>query len=144
MTLVKDCDAIIVDVRNNGGGATPSMARLAGYFFADSAHLSDLHCRDTGDTIRIWARAHPTVNLSRQPMYILTKRRTFSAGENFAYALQQLHRATVVGGATRGGAHTAKGLLDLGFGLRALIPPGEVLDPTTKANWERVGVKPTS
>lgn len=142
MTLVKDCDAIIIDVRNNGGGTTPSMARLAGYFFADSVHLSDLYWRDTGDTIHIWAHAHTTANLSRQPMYILTKRRTFSAGENFAYALQRLHRATIVGGTTRGGAHTGKGLINLGFGLRALIPPGEVLDPTTKANWERVGVKP--
>ena len=142
MTLVKDCDAVILDLRNNGGGTTPAMARLAGYFFGDSAHLSDLHWRDTGDTIHVWTHAHPAVSLDRQPMYILTSRRTFSAAENFAYSLQSLRRATIVGETTRGGAHTAKGLVNLGHGIRALIPAGEVLDPTTKANWERVGVKP--
>ena len=142
MTLVKDCDAVILDLRNNGGGTTPAMARLAGYFFADSAHLSDLHWRDTGDTIHVWTHVHPAVSLDRQPMYILTSRRTFSAAENFAYSLQRLHRAIIVGATTRGGAHTAKGLVNLGFGIRALIPAGEVLDPTTKANWERIGVKP--
>lgn len=142
MTLVKDCDAIIVDLRNNGGGNTPAMVRLAGYFFPDSAHLSDLYWRDTKDTIRVWSQAHPTLSLARQPMFILTSRRTFSAAENFAYALQRLRRATVVGEPTRGGAHTGKGLVNLGYGIRALIPAGEVLDPTSKANWERVGVTP--
>ena len=142
MTLVKDGDALILDLRNNGGGTTPAMARLAGYFFADSAHLSDLHWRDTGDTIHVWTHAHPGVSLDRQPLFILTSRRTFSAAENFAYSLRSVHRAILVGETTRGGAHTAKGLANLGYGIRALIPAGELLDPTTKLNWERVGVKP--
>src|SRR5581483_8303261 len=54
MTLVSDCDALIIDIRNNGGGATPMMVRLASYLFADSTHLTDLYWRDQRDTIRGW------------------------------------------------------------------------------------------
>lgn len=144
MTLLADCDALIIDLRNNGGGNTPAMVRMASYLFADSVHFSDLHWRDTGDTIHIWTHPNPvgTFRLSRQPAFVLTSRRTFSAGENFAFSLQVLRRATLIGETTRGGAHTGKGLQDLGFGLKALIPSGENLSPTLRTNWERSGVRP--
>jgi hypothetical protein len=48
----------------------------------------------------------------------------------------------VIGETTRGGAHSAKGLQDLGFGIKALIPSGKSLNPITKTNWEGAGVKP--
>jgi hypothetical protein len=144
LTLLADCDALIIDLRNNGGGSTPAMARVASALFADSVHLSDLYWRDTGDTIHVWThpRAASAVPLSRQPVFVLTSRRTFSAAENFAYALQAVGRATVVGEPTRGGAHTGRGLQDLGAGLRALVPSGENLHPAARTNWERVGVRP--
>ena len=144
MTLLADCDALIIDLRNNGGGNTPAMVRVASYLFADSVHLSDLHWRDTGDTIHVWTHPNPVpaLRLSRQPAFVLTSRRTFSAAENFAFSLQALRRATLIGETTRGGAHTGKGLQDLGFGLRALIPSGENLSPTSRTNWERSGVLP--
>lgn len=144
MTLVSDCDALIVDIRNNGGGTTPMMVRLASYLFADSVHLADLYWRDLPDTIRGWTQpGSVAVHLSRQPVYVVTSRRTFSAAEHFAYSLQETRRATIVGERTRGGAHSARGgLQDLGSGLRALVPSGAAVGTRTKANWERVGVAP--
>ena len=144
MTLVSDCDALIVDIRNNGGGATPMMVRLASHLFADSVHLTDLYWRDLPDTLRGWTKpGSVAVHLSQQPVYVVTSRRTFSAAEDFAYSLQEARRATVVGERTRGGAHSAKGgPQDLGWGLRALVPSGESVGIRSKANWERVGVAP--
>jgi hypothetical protein len=144
MSLLADCDALIIDIRNNGGGNTPAMARVAGYLFADRVHLTDLHWRDEHDTVRVWTPA-PTstsIRLDRQPAFILIGQRTFSAAEDFAYSLQALHRATTVGETTSGGAHSGKGLVDLGFDIKAFIPSGESLNPITRTNWEGTGVRP--
>jgi len=143
MTLLSDCDALIVDIRNNGGGTTPMMARLASYLFADSVHISDLYWRDLPDTVRIWTQPGAVgTHLSQQPVYVVTSRRTFSAAEDFAYSLQGLGRVTIVGERTRGGAHSGKGLQDLGAGLRALVPSGQSVGTKSKRNWESVGVTP--
>ena len=144
MSLLVDCDALIIDVRDNGGGSTPAMARVAGYMFADSVHLTDLYWRDEHTTVRVWTPA-PTstaIQLARQPAFILTSRRTFSAAEDFAYSLQALRRAITVGDTTGGGAHSGKGLVDLGFGIKAFVPSGESLNPVTRTNWEGTGVRP--
>lgn len=120
------------------------MARLASYLFADSVHLADLYWRDLPDTVHGWTQPGSVdVHLSKQRVYVVTSRRTFSAAEAFAYALQELRRATIVGERTRGGAHSAKGgPQDLGSGLRALVPSGESVGVRSKQNWERVGVTP--
>jgi hypothetical protein len=143
MALLVDCDALIVDLRNNGGGTMPAMVGVASYLFGDSVHLADLYWRDQRDTIRVWTRPQPVGSrLDRQPVFVLTSRRTFSAAEAFAASLQDVHRAKVVGETTRGGAHSGKGLQDLGADLRALVPSGETLGPTSRTNWEGVGVRP--
>ena len=78
---------------------------------------------------------------SSKPLYILTSRRTFSAAEAFAYNLQALGRATIVGEVTGGGAHP--------FEYRRVhphfavdLPEGKSVNPITGTNWEGVGVKP--
>jgi C-terminal processing protease CtpA/Prc len=75
------------------------------------------------------------------PVYILTSKRTFSAAEAFAYDLQALKRATVVGEPTGGGAHP--------FQYRRVRPhfvlslaEARSLNPITKQNWQGVGVQP--
>jgi len=143
MTLLSDCDALIIDIRNNGGGTMPMSVRLASYLFADSVHLSDLYWRDLPDTVRFWTQPGSVgVHLSQQPLYVVTSRRTFSAAEDFAYSLQETGRATIIGERTRGGAHSGKGVQDLGFGLKALVPAGQSVGVKSKRNWERVGVTP--
>ncbi|HEY2722388.1 MAG TPA: S41 family peptidase, partial [Chitinophagaceae bacterium] len=75
------------------------------------------------------------------PIYVLTNRRTFSAAEGFAYALQSQHRAQVVGEVTGGGAHLVSPQI-IGNGFIGLIPYARAIDPVTKTNWEAVGVNP--
>lgn len=72
---------------------------------------------------------------------ILTSRDTFSAAEDFAYAMQTRKRATVVGEPTRGGAHpTAPFRLNTHFVL--VLPVAEAISPLTHTNWEGTGVRP--
>ncbi|MGH8291374.1 MAG: S41 family peptidase [Steroidobacteraceae bacterium] len=75
------------------------------------------------------------------PVYVLTSDMTFSGGEAFAYELQALKRATVVGEVTGGGAHlVSPERIDERFVIG--VPTGRPINPITKTDWEGKGVIP--
>ncbi|MDB4957447.1 MAG: hypothetical protein JWO36_5016 [Myxococcales bacterium] len=144
MTQVADADALIVDLRNNGGGSPDTVALIASYLFDKTpVHLNDMFSRDTGSVQQSWTvrDLRGTRFGGQKPVYVLTSKRTFSGGEEFAYDLQSLHRAKIVGETTGGGAHpVAPHELDEWFTI--LVPWGRPINPVTKTNWEGVGVVP--
>jgi len=85
--------------------------------------------------------ATQAISFGIKPIYILTSRRTFSCAEAFAYDLQNLHRATIIGETTGGGAHLV-GSENISNGFTGLIPYARAVSPVTGTNWEGVGVKP--
>jgi hypothetical protein len=62
-------------------------------------------------------------------------------GEELAYDLQQLGRATVVGERTRGGAHPIE-RFRIRPHLQATIPIARSPSPVSGGNWEGTGVLP--
>jgi len=144
LSTLANFDALILDVRRNGGGNTPMMAYVASYFFdPPPVHLTDIYWRDTNQTSEFWTTADIAGRRSaRQPLYLLTSVATFSSAEDFCYSLQQTKRATVVGETTGGGAHSGRGLLRLSPSFTAFVPVGRSMSPITKTNWEGVGVVP--
>lgn len=143
MTYLSQTDALIVDLRYNRGGEPAMVAYLASYYFGPySVHLNDI-IRRGGGTIQSY-RTHPQVPGKRyvgKPLYILTSRKTFSAGEEFAYDLQSLKRAAVVGEPTAGGAHAGE-QVRISDHFTAFIPVEYARNPITHTNWEGTGVKP--
>ena len=77
----------------------------------------------------------------QEPVYVLTSSRTFSGGEEFAYNLKNLKRATLIGETTGGGAHPGDGV-NVQRPLRIGVPFGRAINPITKTNWEGTGVEP--
>ena len=144
MSQVADADALLVDLRNNGGGSPDTVALIASYLFDETPiHLNDMFSRDTGSVQQSWTvrDLRGTRFGGQKPVYVLTSKRTFSGGEEFAYDLQSLHRAKIVGETTGGGAHpVASHKLDEWF--RIHVPWGRPINPVTKTNWEGVGVVP--
>ncbi|ACG80249.1 putative interphotoreceptor retinol- binding protein (plasmid) [Phenylobacterium zucineum HLK1] len=82
----------------------------------------------------------PSSYLGRR-VVILTSARTVSAGEELAYNMKVLGRATVIGETTKGGANPG-GIERVGSRLVAFIPTGQARNPTTGTNWEGAGVAP--
>ena len=144
LSTLANFDAIVLDLRRNGGGNDPMMAYIASYFFdPPPVHLNDLYWRDTNETSQFWTSAFvPGQRSARQPLYILTSASTFSSAEDFSYSLQNLKRALVVGETTSGGAHSSRGPQRLTQSFTAIIPVGRSVNPTTKTNWEGTGVTP--
>lgn len=137
-------DAIIIDLRQNGGGNTPMAAYIASYFFGPKpVHFTDMYWRDQNKTVELWTSENlPGRRSVNQPLYLLVGPSTFSAAEDFCYAFQHLNRATLVGETTGGGAHMGRGLQRLSPLFTAFVPVGESINPVTKTNWENVGVQP--
>jgi hypothetical protein len=142
MAFVEDSDAIIFDLRKNGGGSAVMIQFISSYFFQDKTHLNSFYSRRTGKLNEFWT--FDDVNGKKRPnvpIYILTSDFTFSAAEEFAYNLKNLKRATIVGESTGGGANPLY-FFDLGNGFRASIPISKAVNPITNTNWEKVGVEP--
>ena len=143
MDKLADTDGLIVDLRENRGGMPESVALLVSYFVDERTRVNDIWDRDTGIAIQHWTtdKLDGKRYGAKKPVVILAGPGTMSAGEDFAYTMQALKRATVIGERTWGGAHPARPYR-LGDHFFAIIPGRRSISPITNSNWEGVGVIP--
>jgi C-terminal processing protease CtpA/Prc len=143
MNFLANSDALIIDLRRNGGGDPAMVALVSSYLFDEPVHLNDLYFRPTDSTHQWWTLPHvPGQKFGgKKDVYVLTSNRTFSAAEEFTYNLKCLKRATIIGETTGGGAHPG-GVERLNEHFGMFIPSGRAINPITKTNWEGTGVKP--
>jgi hypothetical protein len=142
MNFLANVDAIIFDLRENGGGEPRMIALISTYLFSEPTHLNDLWERKTGATEQYWTLPYvPGKRLDGRPAYVLTAKRTFSGAEEFSYNLKNLKRATLIGETTGGGAHPVSGhRIDEHFMIG--VPFARAINPISKTNWEGTGVEP--
>jgi hypothetical protein len=143
MNFLSNTDALIVDLRQNGGGSPKMIQLLSSYLFdAEPVHLSGFYWRPTDKYTQNWTLPYvPGQRMPDTDVYILTSNNTFSAAEEFTYNLKHLKRATVVGETTGGGAHPG-GFKIVNDRFTVFMPNGRSTNPITQTNWEGVGVIP--
>lgn len=143
LAFVRGADALIFDLRQNGGGSPEMIKFISSYLFDKPTHLNSFYNRLSEKTSETWTTEEVSGRRFGEnvPVYILTSSRTFSAAEEFTYNLKHLGRATIVGETTGGGAHPVmpRRITDH-FMLR--VPYARAFNPITKMNWEGVGVIP--
>jgi len=145
MNFVTNSNALIIDLRNNGGGSASMIRFVCGYLFEEKEHLINWDIRAEDKTVQSYSADYvPGRRLIEQPVYVLTSGRTFSAAEEFTFDLRHLERATIVGDTTGGGGHTVAGYtFDFdGFRIGIRIPYGRAYNPENNEGWEGVGVTP--
>jgi retinol-binding protein 3 len=142
MNFLADSDALIIDLRHSHGGAPRMAALIASYLFDERTHFDDIDYPGKHHAEHLWTIPNlPGEKFTGKPVFILTASSTFSAGEEFAYDLQSLKRAIVVGETTGGGAHVmAPHRIDDHFYIR--IPFARFVNPITGTDWEGTGVEP--
>ena len=143
MELVAGTYALIIDLRRNGGGAPDGVVFWCSFLFAEEpTHLNDIFRADTGETRQFWALPYvPGTRYLDRPVYVLTSERTFSGGEDFAYTLQALGRAEVIGETTGGGAHPTRPF-PISPTVQIGVPFARSINPVTGTNWQGTGVAP--
>lgn len=142
MQMMAYTDAIIFDLRENGGG-NPSMIQfITTYLLNEPTHLNTFYWRPTDDLQQFWTLPYvPGKTMPKTDVYILTSNRTFSGAEEFTYNLKNLKRAVIVGETTGGGAHPVDFMI-IDDNFAVAMPKGRAINPITKTNWEGTGVAP--
>ena len=139
MRFLANARAIIIDVRENGGG---SGDYLSSYFLPYPTQLSGSYSRLDGRLSEIWTMRdigmEPRTDV---PLFIITGPNTFSAAESFAYDLKTRKRATIVGEPTKGGAHSVD-MFGIDDQFEFYISTARAVSPVTGGNWEGTGVIP--
>ena len=143
MNFLGNSDAVIIDLRQNGGGSPSMIQLISSYFFDEPMHLNSFYIRSEDTIQQFWTAAHVEgKRMVDTDLYVLTSSRTFSAAEEFTYNMKNMERATIIGETTGGGAHPVDGY---GFGnlnIAMSVPFGRAINPITGTNWEGTGVTP--
>ncbi|MFH1373035.1 MAG: S41 family peptidase [bacterium] len=143
MNFLAYADAIIFDMRENGGGSPTMIQLLTSYLLDEPTHLNSFYIRKEDTIKQFWT--HNWVPGPRMPdvdVYVLTSEYTFSGAEEFTYNLKNLERATIIGETTGGGAHPTDRRLFANLNVWISVPFGRAINPITGTNWEGTGVTP--
>jgi hypothetical protein len=136
-------DAIIIDLRNSRGGSAAVANFIISHFTGPDTSLSLVvydRVRNT-TTSRYTMRDVPGPRRPDVPLFVLTDDVTRSAAEDLTFVLQNMKRATVIGSTTAGAGRNNMGV-QLPYGIQGSVSFTRVMEPGTKREWERVGVKP--
>ena len=143
MNFLSNADALIIDLRENGGGSPSMIQLITSYLYGpERVHLNNFYNRPRNEHTQTWTLPYvPGVRRPDIDVYVLTSGMTFSAAEEFSYNLRNLERATLVGEVTGGGAHPG-GTHIATDRFTIWVPDGRAINPITNTNWEGVGVEP--
>ncbi len=146
MRFIENADAVIYDLRYNNGGHLEMAQLLASQLFPGDKDQELFDYDYTLDGRHVargqWVLpALPAKRLTGKPAYILTGSTSFSAAEWFAFTMQKLGRATLVGERTAGGAHPVD-RKPVGTDFFLQVPIGQIRDPVDRSDFEGQGVTP--
>lgn len=141
MRFLKGGDAAIIDLRGNGGGSHDAVRYALSHFMkADELLITFLEAGHPPYPSRTLTHL-PAGRMIGKPLYVLIDGRAASAGEEFAYSVQQFGLGTLIGQTTAGGANNNR-FVPIGPGFMLSVSYGQPQHPRTGTNWEGVGVSP--
>jgi retinol-binding protein 3 len=140
LAFLRNSDAVIIDLRENGGGSGSMVGYLAGFFFDERTLVGTSYDRLTDTTTEEYQDPQSEEKrLSNVDLYLLTSKRTVSAAEALAYRLKYLRNAKVIGEPSAGAANPGR-VYRLSALFTAFIPNRYGTSKVTGTNWEGTGV----
>lgn len=143
MKLLQHADALIFDLRDNGGGSPDTVVLVASYLLGKpNLSLFTIHPR-SGPSNRVYQTAEVDAwdREGNRPIFVLTSQRTFSGGEGMAFLLQEHQKAVVIGEQTAGAANPGRPY-PINDRLEVTVPNGQIRSSVSGGNWEGKGVVP--
>ena len=142
MRFLRDGDAIVIDLRGNGGGAHPAVRYLVSHFLDDETLLLTFLSGDA-PPMQSWTLDHvPAGRLKRKPLYVLIDGSTGSAAEEFAYHVRQFRLGELVGATTAGAANNNE-RMPIAPCFILSVSYGRPVHAISQSNWEGAGIAPT-
>jgi len=143
MGFLRHADALIVDMRANGGGSPGTVALFISYLLdAPGLPLFDIvHRAPLPPDHYATEMTPPADRDAKRPVYVLTSANSFSAAEGLPFLLQERHRAEIVGEVTAGAANAGRPYR-VNARFSVTIPNGRIRSAIGGGNWEGAGVTP--
>jgi hypothetical protein len=141
MRFLKGGDAIIIDMRKNGGGSPDAVRYMISHFLQPNTPIVTFYMRgEKGDTWK--SLATPTGSLAGKPLYILTGGRSASAAEEFIGHVNGFKLGELVGETTAGAGYRNE-FFPVTGGYVISVSVGRAVLASTGKDWEKVGIAPT-
>jgi C-terminal processing protease CtpA/Prc len=145
MSYSKNCHALIIDLRQNGGGWGDMVVYLLSYLVDNKEPLllditkSTLDGSTDSTVVPVNISANKLTNI---PIYILVSSTTASAAEAFTFYITHLNKfVTLVGKKTKGAENPVEHIsLNENFVLQ--IPAWRRIYSKYSGSWEGVGIRP--
>jgi carboxyl-terminal processing protease len=112
----QNVDAVVIDLRSNGGGSLDESIDIAGLFF-DKGPVVQI--KDTRGATYVQKDENPET-LYKGPLVVLINKQSASASEIFAGAIQDYQRGLIVGDTHTFGKGTVQNLTDIDEKLGAI------------------------
>lgn len=142
MRFLKHGDAIIIDLRGNGGGEHAPVRYLVSHFL-DGDVLELTFQERSKPPVQSRTLEHvPAGRLKGKPLYVLIDGNVASAGEAFAYDVAQFKLGELVGAKTVGAANNNR-FVPVAPGFVLSVSFGHPVHAVSGTNWEGAGVAPT-
>ncbi|WP_343518247.1 S41 family peptidase [Sphingomonas sp.] len=141
MRFLRGGDAVIIDIRGNGGGSHEAVRYALSHFMPSGRLLMTF--LEAGKEPE---QSHTLSNLPAgrmigKPLYVLIDGGVGSAAEDFAYSVQQFKLGRLVGGSTAGGANNNR-FVPIPPGFMLSVSFGRPVHAVSGGNWEGTGVAP--
>ena len=140
MAFLKGGDAVIIDLRHNGGGSSRAVHQVISHFLEAGRPLITFY---KGSEASPMDKVLPGLStMVGKPLYVLTSGGTGSAAEEFAGHVAGYRLGEVVGAATSGAAFM-NGLYAIEGGFQLSVSEARPVLASTGKDWEGVGIAPT-
>ncbi|HEX8126607.1 MAG TPA: S41 family peptidase [Allosphingosinicella sp.] len=140
MAFLKGGDAVIIDLRRNGGGAGQAVQHLISHFLEAGRPLITFY---RGSEASPTLKSLPGLStMVGKPLYVLTSGASASAAEEFVGHVAGYRLGEVFGSTTAGAAYM-NGLYAVGGGFELSLSEARPVLASTGKDWERVGIAPT-
>jgi hypothetical protein len=142
MRFLRDGDALIIDLRGNGGGDASAVQYLISHFLSSPQLLMTFHDGPSGESSESRSLEYlPAGRISGKPLFVLIDRYTASAAEEFTYHVQQFKLGVLVGQTTAGAANN-NALYPVKPGFMLSVSTGRPVHSVSGTNWEAAGIAP--
>jgi carboxyl-terminal processing protease len=116
-------DLLVVDLRNNGGGALSEAIDVSGLFIESGPVVQ---VKSPGDEKEIHKDTNPSIAYGG-PMVVLTNRLAASASEIFAGVIKDYRRGIIIGDSSTHGKGTVQNVMNVGqTGLLSVLAPEDL------------------
>ena len=143
MRFLGEGDAVVIDLRYNGGGSPAAIEYLFSHFVAPGKPLMTFYTGgDEKPEHSVSLAKLPAGRVLGKPLYVLTSSRSISAAEAFAALVKDYKVGEIVGETTAGAAYRNSFFPIVGQYLLSVSTGRGEIGPS-KLDWEGTGIAPT-